>query len=913
MAAGILQRRPAMDDRNAKRDLVLAPSEYAYMQDVTKGIVKTYTGPTVINPTAQERAVTFDQESKRFEPCPLEQAVQQIAIAPEGFYLILKNPSHKADHPLPGGVYPSPELDVGRKINITGPCAFALWPGQIVKLVQGHHLRSNQYLLVRVYNEDEARKNWDQAVIKPAISDGAEPISRAPADLTVGKQLVIKGTDVSFYIPPTGVGVVPDEHGQYVRDALTLERLEYAILVDQNGKKRYERGPQVVFPEPTEAFITRDGRRKFPAIELSEIQGLHIKVIAPYTENGRTYREGDELFITGVETAIYFPREEHSLIRHDGREKHFAVAVPAGEGRYVMNRKTGAIRMVRGPAMLLPSPVEEVLVRRVLSDRDCATWYPANAPALAYNRQLRQLEDGSEARPGAVAEGEVQKQKGRAAAPPQVAPAPAPGAFGTELDRQAFAKPRSLVFHTRYEGVPALSVWVGYAVLVVDKQGRRRVEQGPKNLLLEYDETLEVLQLSTGAPKSDERLVETVYLRVLNNKVSDGCVVETADHVQVTLRYSMRVNFEGEPLRWFEVENYVKFLCDHVRSVLKGGVKKHPIEAFYAQSVELVRDAILGRAEEAGRPGMRFQENGMRITDVEVLEVRIDDEGISELLGEAQREAVQANITLLRARRGLALTEQQEAISRGEAEARAVTAHRRAELEVEAAGDRLRVALAAVRAELDEAEAQRAATIARNAVTDAEHASELARRRAVAALDTETRAADQALALAALRAEVDAAVARFGAAQGGFSEALLALGNAEVLAKVAEAMSVQSFIGGKSLADVIDRVFAGTPLSGLMERVKARTVGAGANGHARAIVRAGGLKARCSMLGRRAPRVVTDDADGVRDRSSRWGASGPMFHRYHILGFRSVTRRKPRHRPCSFPGHQPLTLGAKHK
>jgi major vault protein len=631
--------------------------------------------------------------------------------------------------------------------------------------------------------------------------------------------------------------VVPDEHGQYVRDALTLERLEYAILVDQNGKKRYERGPQVVFPEPTEAFITRDGKRKFPAIELSEIQGLHIKVIAPYTENGRAYREGDELFITGVETAIYFPREEHSLIRYDGREKHSAVAVPAGEGRYVMNRKTGAIRMVRGPAMLLPSPIEEVLVRRVLADRECATWYPGNAQALAYNRQLRPLEESAGGRTGAVAEGEVQKQKaGKAAAAqqaalgPATAPAPAPGAFGTELDRPAFAKPRTLVFHTRYEGVPALSVWVGYAVLVVDKQGRRRVEQGPKNLLLEYDETLEVLQLSTGTPKTDDRLAETVYLRVLNNKVSDGCVVETADHVQVTLRYSMRVHFEGEPERWFEVENYVKFLCDHVRSVLKGAVKKHAIEAFYAGAVELVRDAILGRGEEAGRPGMRFPENGMRITDVEVLEVRIDDDDISELLGDAQREAVQANITLLRARRGLAMTEQQEAIARGEAEARAGTAHRRAELEVEATADRLRVAIAGVRAELEQAEAQRAATVAKNAVTDAEHAAELARRRAAEALETETRAAHQELALAALRAEVDAAVARFGAAQGGFSEALLALGNHEVLAKVAEAMSVQSFIGGKSLTDVIDKVFAGTPLSSLMDRVKART--AGTNGHA---------------------------------------------------------------------------------
>lgn len=100
-----------MEDR-AKRDLVLAPSEYAYMQDVTKGIVKTYTGPTVINPTAQERPVLFDPKTKRFQPCGLEAAVQQIAIAPEGFYLVLKNPSVKNDHPAFGGVYPSPDLEV---------------------------------------------------------------------------------------------------------------------------------------------------------------------------------------------------------------------------------------------------------------------------------------------------------------------------------------------------------------------------------------------------------------------------------------------------------------------------------------------------------------------------------------------------------------------------------------------------------------------------------------------------------------------------------------------------------------------------------------------------------------------------------------------------------------------------------
>ena len=779
-----------MDERNSKRDLVLAPSEYAYMQDVTKGIVKTYTGPTVINPTAQERPVVFDPETKRFEPCALDEAVQQIAIAPEGYYLILKNPTTGGQaHPPPGGVHPSPDLNVGRKINITGPCAFALWPGQLVQLVQGHHLRSNQYLLVRVYNEDEARKHWGQAVVKPAGAETvAAPIVAAPADLAVGKLLIIKGTDVSFYIPPTGVGVVPEETGSrpWVREALTLERLEYCILVDQNGKKRYERGPQVVFPAPTETFITGlgapdDGARKFKAIELTEIQGLHIKVIAPYTENGRSFREGDELFVTGVDTSIYFPREEHAIVKYDGHEKHFAVAVPAGEARYVMNRKTGEIRMARGPAMLLPNPIEEIFVRRVLSDRECATWYPSNADVLAYNHSLRMRDDARAAR--------------------------------------QYPKTREVVMATRYEGVPSISVWTGYAVLVVDKQGRRRVEQGPKNLLLEYDERLEIIQLSTGTPKTDDRLVESVFLRVLNNKVSDRCVVETADHVRVTLSYALQVSFEGDSARWFDAENYVKLLCEHVRSVLKGVAKKQPIETFYGQSVDIVRTAV---------KGMVFAQNGMHVKDVEVLDVTIDDEGIANLLGTAQHEAVEANIQVLRAMRSLDLTAKQETIARGEAEARAETTKRLAELEVAAITDKLRVAMAQLQAELDKARAQEAVTLAANALADADHAANLARRKAAAGLDNEIAAAKQQLVLAALEAEVDAAVARFGAAQGGFSEALLALGNHEVLAKVAEAMSVQSFVGGKTLTDVIDKVFAGTPLAGVMDKVKSKV---GKNGH----------------------------------------------------------------------------------
>jgi len=798
-----------MDDRAAKRDLVLAPGEYAYMQDVTKGVVKTYTGPTVINPTAQERPIVFDADESRFVPCSLDDAVQPIATALEGSYLVLENPSIRGEHPPPGGVHPAPDLAVGRMVNLTGPRAFALWPGEAVKLIPGHHLRSNQYVLVRVLNEDEARRNWAQAVIKPV--DGTTTVE-PPADLSVGKLLVIRGTDVSFYIPPTGLAVVPDPRGEYVRDALTLERLEYCILVDENGNKRYERGPQVVFPSPTEVFVEQAGQRKFRAIELSELHGLHIKVIAPYSEGGRDYREGDELFITGKQTAIYYPREEHSLIRIEGRERHVAVAIPAGEGRYVVDRATGVIRVVHGPAMFLADPIREVLVRRVLSDRECATWYPGNAEALAHNRALR----GASEAPTKAAPEAKRAVEAAVASPTGV------------LDRGQFVKPRTLVLDTRFDGAPRIKVWVGYAVMVVDPRGQRRVVTGPATILLEYDESLEVLQLSTGTPKRADKRIETVYLRTLNNRISDRCTVETADHVAITIGYALRVGFEGDAQRWFEVEDYVQLLCDHVRSLLRAAIKRRSIDEVYANVVELVRDALLGVATEgATRPGLAFAENGMRVTDVEILDVTVGDEAIAELLGDAQRQAVEEGISLVRARRGLELIRQREQIARATAEEQATTQHRRAELDLDAAADRLRSALAELEGEVRRATTQIEVSRVRNAATDLDHAAELERRRAADQLALEVARAQQDLALATLAAEVEATVKRFAAAQDGFSEALLALSNRETLAKIAEAMSVQSFVGGKTLVDVIGKVFQGTPLAGLLDRVTER-VGNGA-------------------------------------------------------------------------------------
>jgi major vault protein len=846
-----------------KRDLVLAPGEYAYLQDETRGMVKTFAGPTVINQTAQDRPVVYEAESSGFKRCTtLEQAVKKSPTASEGDYIVLENPAEQNSHPDEGQSRPMPSLKIGRKVNIPGPCQFALWPGQRATVLHGHHLRSNQYLLVRIYNEQEAKQNWGQAVaVRTSEESEATPVTAAveSLNLTIGKLLIIKGTEVSFYIPPTGVEVVCDDSGNYVREAVTLERLEYAILVDENGNKRYERGPQVVFPRPTESFYVENNNRKYKAIELNKIQGLHIKVIADYEESDKKYSVGDELFITGEQTPIYYPRVEHSIIRYGEKNKHYATALPAGEGRYVMNRESGKIETVKGPLMLLPDPRREVIVRRILSDKQVKLWYPGNDEALAYNQQLRAVAHAApSARSGFISEGDVQRSQragggvfpGATLQDYTEEALPLEATFAATSAHQAgvqkkllsnvgnaalpdafnrgtgYTQPRTVTLDTKYEGVPGITVWTGYAVLVVSKTGERRVVTGPSTILLNYDESLEVLELSTGKPKTTDKLEKTVYLRIVNNKVSDIVAVRTKDHVDINLKLSYRVNFEGEPTKWFEVENYVKYLCDHVRSVLKGACQKRPVEEFHTNGVDIVRDIILGAADEAGkRAGMLFTDNGMRVTDVEVLGIDVADEDIANMLNEAQHEVVRSNIELHQAEKQLVVSKRREEINREKDEAETTTAKRKAELQAELVSQQQAVTQAKIASELALALKQKEAELAKEEVRNVSASAELQRRRNATEQDLAAEKTKQDLRVASIVAETEAAVKRFGAAQEGFSEALLQLQSQETLVKVAEALSVQNFLGGRDFTEVINKLFAGSPLQSLISKVGERAAG----------------------------------------------------------------------------------------
>lgn len=816
-----------MAEENRERDLVLAPNEYAFISDQTKGNINVYVGPFKTSLANTDKPVVFDFESKRFERSNLDESTQTFITAPEGWYVVMKNPPKDGHQPKTGTVSNLAELNVGRKVNIPGPTNFALWPGQMAKVLRGHNLRSNQYLMVRVYDEDEAVKNWTKAVIKTKAEETDTPaIGEEVPDLTMGKTLVIKGANVSFYIPPTGVEVVPDEYDEYVREAVTLERLEYCILLNEDGKKRYIQGPTVVFPNPTEEFIYKNDVRKFRAIELNEMSGLYIKVIAPYSENGVSYKEGDELFLTGKDQMIYYPRPEHAIVKYGKKERHYALAIPAGEGRYSLNRKTGKISLERGPVMFLPDPREFVLVRRVLQPKQVALWFPGNQEALNYNLNLQKLAKSEsqdfieDAEIQQVQQeqkgffGEVERAKKKEKVSKEIA--------SEEFERDSsFTPPRMITLDTKYDGAVTINIWTGYAILVVSKTGTRKVVVGPQTYLLEYDETLEYAELSTGTPKTDENTFKTVYLRVLHNKVSDLVQAESSDFTQVSISLSYRLNFEGDPEKWFNVENYVKFLTDHLRSFIRNAVKKYTIMDFYANGIEILRDVILGKpVKDEKRQGRLFEENGMRIYDVEVLDIRLSDISIENLLIASQQDVVKQTLRIASEKRKLEFTKESEGINQQISLAQSETVQKSYDLQIAESEKELSFTLSLLESEVQKRQKTLSAQLKDQENLNLISQSEINREKEREEMLITLAQKELEQRITELKAEVEAVVAKANAVSPNLIAALQAFADKALAEKMAQSMSPLAILGGKSVAEVFGNLLKGTVLSNVLVQPK---------------------------------------------------------------------------------------------
>ena len=72
-----------MADNVRERDLVLAPNEFAFILDETKGNVIAYVGPHKTSLANTDRPVIFEEHSRRYRRCSLEESITAFPYAEE--------------------------------------------------------------------------------------------------------------------------------------------------------------------------------------------------------------------------------------------------------------------------------------------------------------------------------------------------------------------------------------------------------------------------------------------------------------------------------------------------------------------------------------------------------------------------------------------------------------------------------------------------------------------------------------------------------------------------------------------------------------------------------------------------------------------------------------------------------------
>lgn len=873
-----------MSEMQRERDLVLNPNEYAYVLDKTKGLISCVVGSYKMSLSTSDSLVKFNEKTKRFEECTFDEAITTFVSAPENWYIQLKNPTEDGKHPTPGTSNQLPDLMIGKKINIKGNVSFALYPGQMARVIKGHTLKSNQYLLARVYDanvldpdDPEAKRFMKTETVKEESTDEEYAYSQeVTLNPEVGELFIIKGTETQFYMPPTGVEIVPvnyDGDRVYVRDAVTLERLEYCIIKDEKGNKKYIHGPAVVFPEPDEVFIAdSNGNVKYRAIELSDISGIYVKVISDYTDkdSDKSYKTGDELFITGKEQKIYYPRAEHSIITYDGNIVHHAIAIPEGEGRYIMNRIDGDIKTVKGPAMYLPDPRTEVVVKRKLSRKQCELWYPGNNDVLAFNGHgLTYTIPSDYITCGNIVAGNRgdigdQGPQGPAGLS-SISTSYTGNDYGTlsyynntdggittskaityegtgtpyrESDitinpgferHNHYTKPRTITIDNKYEGVVSVDIWTGYAVNVVSKTGDRKVVVGPQTYLMDYDESLEVLELSTGKPKTTDNLLSTVYLRVDNNKISDIIRVQTKDFVNVDVKVSYCVDFLTEyKNKWFSVENYVKYLTDRIRSLVKKEAKKYNIQDFYENSTDIVRNIALDikpvdDTSEAGESdkynGRLFKENGMLLKDVEILSVHIKDSDIEYMINDHQNNIIEKTLKAVEAKNSLEIEKEIARLEKEKADVENDKNKYIEDLKAELEQARLDNEAELNRKKEEEKKKTNEATKDLQTILTAIDNAEIARQKARSKMETDTEAERNKVLIDFKEKETENIVKILTAISPKLAIAMENRTNAELMDTVVQSISPYAIAEDKSVDDVVNKLLRGTSMEGLIKKI----------------------------------------------------------------------------------------------
>jgi hypothetical protein len=754
-----------------KKELVLVNNEYAWVKDLSGGMIYVYLGPHK-EPLSVDSVIVLQGPNREFIPTGGELLKGQTFVqALESQYIILHNPETPGTRPMSRGKNEAVALQTGKSIVKRGPCEFPLWPGQQAEVVDGHRLTSNQFIRIRVEGEiapddikalqDLIKEDW--VAPKPVESVPAEvkgstsevdavyrsqpevPESVEPQlpELTIGSEWIVRGSKTKFFIPPTGVKVLlatdpvtKSAREPYVMNGVQLDADEFVTLKNRSGRISYVLGSTTVIPCEDQVFVTNGlSNPKFKATSIDDNSGVLLRTLVAMTPSEIQKRMGSDVRIqftpiAGMNDESEDPADEQPtrevslppgtqlvvwrtkrlIFPADGIEitqKFEAIHILAGTARYVNNSITGQTRIVQGERLYLADPRCEEFVTRDIPDDTLALWFPGTT-IESYNPEL----------------------------------------------------------------VPCITIPQGTAAMILKRGSNAEVRKtitGYATYFLEWNETLCEMKLSAsrgGEAKSYKNAIRVCYLWMQGNRINDVLVDgRTREDCEFEVKYTLSVDFDpAHKDSWFNVDDYVFLVCEEVRSRLRGGLLATSISDLSTNYVEIIRDIVLGTkpttTTEGGanaitrladlishRPGINFPRFGATLVDININGFRISDERLQHQLRELQMSGISESVNTRKAQIALEGEQRRSSIE-----------HERATLQGETAKFKLQIDLDSTESAQDIArkklEAEQKTALAR---VESTKASELA------VLDKDSEVATKTNELSRSTREAEAALAQIDA------------------------------------------------------------------------------------------------------------------------------------------------------
>jgi major vault protein len=380
-----------MTERTSRK-IPVTERQFLWVQDDDKGEVTLHVGPTMVSPTAADRVVVDDGEGGFRED--VSGRPQSMIELGDSQYAVMSNPLLEADLG-PNGRFKSGRneprpLRNGTRSMIPGPCSFYLRPGQRVDVRDAHELASNQYLVVKVYGEvDHTAPYYEvtgrSATITRATAeqlDEARPVQSAevpPVELKRGQLIVIRGLDTQFYIPPTGVDIVPDtsldDSGASVSASAARQILaqlppevvpappppernldQTAIATEEEADDYAPRGGGGPRRQVAGAYVDQSARTRGRKMAAPLPPGMMAQAPAPAYEQAKPMLQEppvnvpDGLAVPAIRRALEKEARQARLIRR---------AVVLGEKEYCVIIDPDGKREIKvGPARVFPGPYD---------------------------------------------------------------------------------------------------------------------------------------------------------------------------------------------------------------------------------------------------------------------------------------------------------------------------------------------------------------------------------------------------------------------------------------------------------------------------------------------------------------------------------------------------------------------------